>query len=114
MHGDPEEEVAGQASAVVELGGAAITRRLLSPDPADPADPTDQVGAGDPLQLIAARSQEIADADLVTLVRPAGNGSDLRVEVAVGVGAEDLPGRPVPRQGVQRSGSWGSLTVPPR
>ena len=78
---------------------AAITRLLLSPDPTDPADPTDQVGAGDPLQLIAARSREIADADLVTLVRPAENGSDLRVEVAVGAGAEDLPGLPVPRHG---------------
>jgi signal transduction histidine kinase len=87
---------------------AAIIRRLLSPDtpdpvdhsdPADPADPADRVGAGDPLQLIAARSREIADADLVTLVRPAENGSDLRVEVAVGVGAEELPGLPVPRQG---------------
>ena len=75
---------------------AAITRRLLSPDP---ADPTDRVDAGDPLQLIAARSREIADADLVTLVRPAENGSDLRVEVAVGAGAEDLPGLPVPRHG---------------
>ena len=75
---------------------AAITRQLLSPDP---ADPTDRVDAGDPLQLIAARSREIADADLVTLVRPAENGSDLRVEVAVGAGAEDLPGLPVPRQG---------------
>jgi signal transduction histidine kinase len=75
---------------------AAITRLLLSPDP---ADPTDRVGAGDPLQLVAARSREIADADLVTLVRPAENGSDLRVEVAVGVGAEDLPGLRVPRQG---------------
>src|SRR5690242_20565838 len=42
---------------------AAITRQLLSPDPADPADrvnQVDQVGAGDPLQLIAARSREIA------------------------------------------------------
>ena len=73
---------------------AAITRRLLSPDP---ADPTDRVDASDPLQLIAARSREIADADLVTLVRPAENGSDLRVEVAIGAGAEDLPGLPVPR-----------------
>ena len=72
---------------------ATITRRLLSADPADPAD------AADPLQLIAARSREIADADLVTLVRPAENGSDLRVEVAVGAGAEDLPGLRVPRQG---------------
>ena len=42
---------------------AAITRLLLSPDP---ADPTDRVDAGDPLQLIASRSREIADADLVT------------------------------------------------
>ena len=75
---------------------AAITRQLLSPDP---ADPTDRVDAGDPLRLVAARSREIADADLVTLVRPAENGSDLRVEVAIGAGAEDLPGLPVPRQG---------------
>jgi len=78
---------------------AAITSQLLSPDPADPTDRVDQVGAGDPLQLIAARSREIADADLVTLVRPAENGSDLRVEVAIGAGAEDLPGLPVPRHG---------------
>jgi GAF domain-containing protein len=75
---------------------AAITRRLLSPDP---TDPTDRVGAADPLQLIAARSREIADADLVTLVRPAEDGSDLRVEVAVGAGAEDLSGLPVPQHG---------------
>ena len=68
----------------------AITRRLLSPD---------RPGAGHPLQLIAARSREITDADLVTLVRPAENGSDLRVEVAVGAGAEDLPGLPVPWEG---------------
>ena len=75
---------------------AAITRLLLSPDP---ADPTDRVDAGDPLQLIASRSREIADADLVTLIRPVENGSDLRVEVAIGAGAEDLPGLPMPRQG---------------
>ena len=54
---------------------------------------------GQPLQLIAARSREIADADLVTLVRPVNNGSDLRVEVTIGVGAEDLTGLRVPRQG---------------
>ena len=82
-------------------GMAAGQRRDHPPAavPRPPADPTDRVGAGDPLQLIAARSREIADADLVTLVRPAENGSDLRVEVAVGAGAEDLPGLPVPRQG---------------
>ena len=70
---------------------AAITRRLLSADPT-PADP---------LQLIAARSREIADADLVTVVLPADadGATDLRVEVAIGVGAEDLPGLPVPLQG---------------
>lgn len=75
---------------------ASIIRQLLSPDP---ADPTDRVDAGDPLYLVAARSREIADADLVTLVRPAESGSDLRVEVAIGTGAEDLPGVQVPRHG---------------
>lgn len=75
---------------------ASIIRQLLSPDP---ADPTDRVDAGDPLHLVAARSREIADADLVTLVRPAESGSDLRVEVAIGAGTEDLPGAQVPRQG---------------
>lgn len=57
---------------------AAITRRLLSADTARP------------LQLIAERSREIARADLVTVVLPHGEG--LRVEVAVGAGAEELLG----------------------
>jgi signal transduction histidine kinase len=71
---------------------AAITRQLLaSPD-------TD--GASDPLQLIAERSREIADADLVTVALPTDDGNDaLRVEVAVGAGADCLTNRPLPVAG---------------
>jgi signal transduction histidine kinase len=72
---------------------AAITRRLLSAN----------AGATDPLQLIAERSRESAEADLVTVVLPNGGnddgGGDLHVEVAVGLDAERLAGRRVPRQG---------------
>ncbi|MHA6794281.1 GAF domain-containing protein [Pseudonocardia bannensis] len=66
---------------------AAITRRLLSVDTAE---------AGRPLHLIAESSREVAQADLVTVLLPADDGSDLRVEVAVGVGAADLLGVSVP------------------
>ncbi|WP_214369165.1 GAF domain-containing protein [Pseudonocardia sp. H11422] len=69
---------------------AAITRRLLSADTAD---------AGRPLHLIAESSREIAHADLVTVLLPTDDGRDLRVEVAVGAGAEDLPGLRVPLDG---------------
>jgi GAF domain-containing protein len=78
---------------------ATITRELLSADVGD---------AARPLQLIAEHSREIAGADLVTVVLPTNNGDgehsgepndELRVEVAVGHGAERLAGRRVPVQG---------------
>jgi signal transduction histidine kinase len=59
---------------------AAITSQLLSAE------------TGRPLQLIAEHSREIARADLVTVVLPAEEGHELRVEVAVGNGADGLPG----------------------
>jgi two-component system, NarL family, sensor histidine kinase DevS len=70
---------------------AAITQRLLSTEPAGPG------GHDGPLQLIAERTREIAQADLVTVVLPAGG--DLRVEVAVGPAAAGLCGRSVPVAG---------------
>jgi signal transduction histidine kinase len=74
---------------------AAITRQLLSPAGDD---------ATGPLRLIAEHSREIARADLVTVVLPhSSDGADrvteLRVEVAMGLGGQDLPGRRVPMQG---------------
>jgi signal transduction histidine kinase len=72
---------------------AAITRRLLATD-ADVAE-----DAAHPLQLIAERTREIARADLVAVVLPVGTEPGLRVEVAVGEGAQTLPGRRVPMQG---------------
>lgn len=59
---------------------AAVTRRLLSAD-------TDAL---QPLQLIARSSRDLADADLVTVALPDGDG--LRVDVAVGPAAEALEG----------------------
>jgi signal transduction histidine kinase len=60
---------------------AMITRQLLTP------------GSGQrPLHLVAERSQEIADADLVTVALPAEDGGELRIEVAVGRRAEHLTG----------------------
>jgi signal transduction histidine kinase len=50
-------------------------------------------------RLIAERSREIAHADLVTVVLPADDGHELRVEVAVGTNADDLPGLRVPWEG---------------
>ena len=71
---------------------AAITRQLLSPGESD--------GAASPLRLIAERSREIADADLVTVALPDdGTGEDLRIEVAVGTGAAELTGISIPRSG---------------
>jgi signal transduction histidine kinase len=68
----------------------AITRQLLAAD----------AGVTRPLQLIADRTREIADADLVTVVLPDQDRDDeLTVEVAVGVGAEQLAGTPVPVSG---------------
>jgi signal transduction histidine kinase len=67
---------------------AAITRQLLSADP------------GRPLTLIADRSLEISGADMVTVVLPTSDGPDeLRVEVAVGAGADDLLGLRIPLDG---------------
>ncbi len=59
---------------------AMITRQLL----------TSSSGQR-PLHLVAERSQEIADADLVTVALPAEDG-ELRIEVAVGRRAEHLTG----------------------
>ena len=73
---------------------AAITQRLLSTEPGR-AGP----GTTGPLQLIAERTREIAQADLVTVVLPAGE--DLRVEIAVGAGR----GRAVRRGTVPVAGS---------
>jgi signal transduction histidine kinase len=71
---------------------AAITRQLLSPGESD--------GAASPLQLIAERSREIADADLVTVALPDDRADeDLRIEVAVGTGAAKLTGISIPRSG---------------
>ncbi|MDQ2706975.1 MAG: GAF domain-containing protein [Actinomycetota bacterium] len=68
---------------------AAITQRLLSVD-----------GHADlPLRLIAEHGREIACAELVTVVLPDDDGEHLRVEVAVGAGAEHLPGLLIPLDG---------------
>ncbi|MBW0131689.1 GAF domain-containing protein [Pseudonocardia oceani] len=67
---------------------AAVTQRLLGSD-------TDVVR---PLQLIARSSRDLADADLVTVALPDGDG--LRVDVAVGEAAATLLGA---RVGLDRS-----------
>jgi signal transduction histidine kinase len=65
---------------------AAITRQVLAADPDD---------ASHSLELIAKTSLRISGADLVTVVLPAGP-DELAVEVAVGVGADDLVGTRMP------------------
>jgi signal transduction histidine kinase len=66
---------------------AAVTRQLLSADEDGP----------DPLHLVAERMQEIAGADLVLVLRPAGpDGSELAIEVSVGADAGQLRGRTLP------------------
>ncbi len=50
----------------------------------------------DPLQLVADRARELADADLVTVVLPCADPTQLQVEVAAGVGAEELTGYTYP------------------
>ena len=72
---------------------AAITRRLLSVPAGEPGE------RDGPLRLIAERAREIAQADLVSIVLPTPAGGQLRVEVAVGAGAAELCGRPVPVAG---------------
>jgi signal transduction histidine kinase len=63
---------------------AEITRRMLSAD-------------GElPLQLIITYALEIAAADLVAVLLPVGGSTDLRVEVAVGNGADALTGTRLP------------------
>jgi signal transduction histidine kinase len=64
---------------------ATITREILSPQTGD---------ANRPLQLIAERACEIADADLVVVALP--TDGELHIEVAVGARAEDLPGTRLP------------------
>jgi len=67
---------------------AAVTRQLLA---------ADGDGGTDPLQLVAERTQEIAAADLVVVLRPAEpTAEDLTVEVSVGADAANLRGRTVP------------------
>ncbi|UOX90635.1 GAF domain-containing protein [Amycolatopsis sp. FBCC-B4732] len=53
--------------------------------------------SGRPLELIAEHTLDLADADLVTVVRP--DADRLRIEVAVGLGADELVGRQVERTG---------------
>jgi two-component system, NarL family, sensor histidine kinase DevS len=67
---------------------AAIDRRLLSAD-------LDEI---DSLRLIAEQSQEVAHADLVSVVLPDDDG-DLRIAVAVGAAAEAIRGLRMPREG---------------
>ena len=55
-----------------------ITRQLLASD------------GEDPLQVIARRLQQIADADAVNVVLPTPDGKRLKVEVATGAGADQL------------------------
>ena len=66
---------------------ATITRRLLSAD------------AGNPLQLVVELARDVAEADFVAIVLPVGTGSGLRVEVAVGVGADQVIGAGLPIEG---------------
>ena len=82
---------------------AAITRQVLAADSAS---------ANGPLQLIAEASVRTARADLVTVVLPAGEG-ELRVDVAVGTGAEQLSGMTLPISG-SLSGQVFSTAVPVR
>jgi GAF domain-containing protein len=64
-----------------------ITRRLLSTDP------------GNPLQLVVDPARDVADADLVAVVLPAADRDGLRVEVAVGSGADNVVGVRIPIAG---------------
>jgi len=53
----------------------------------------------DPLRAVARMVRSIGEADLVTVVLPAGDGSRLIVEVAEGQGAEKLAGATYPLAG---------------
>jgi signal transduction histidine kinase len=63
-----------------------ITRQLLTP------------GGEEPLALIASRTREIADADIVTVVLPTSAGDRLMIEVASGERAEEFVGFSYPVQ----------------
>ena len=66
---------------------ATITRRLLSAD------------AGNPLQLVIELARDVAEADFVAIVLPVEQASALRVEVAVGIGADQVIGVGLPMEG---------------
>ena len=84
---------------------AEITRTLLSPKVSDR-----------PLALIARHMRRLADADLVTVLRPTDDPGELRVEAAFGDYAGDLVGTTMPiektlsgqvyRSGDSVTGSW--------
>lgn len=64
-----------------------IQQRIMSP-----------VRGEDPLELIARRAREIAEADLVSVVLPAADPAKLRAAVASGTNARDLMGYEYPRE----------------
>jgi signal transduction histidine kinase len=64
-----------------------ITRQLLSSD------------GDEPLQLIARRLQDVADADAVNVVLPTSDGQRLMIEVATGAGAEQVTAMTYPTDG---------------
>jgi signal transduction histidine kinase len=57
------------------------------------------VSGEDPLRMIARRASEVAGADLVTVCLLDAAGSQIMVEVAVGIGADQLVGRTFPTEG---------------
>jgi two-component system, NarL family, sensor histidine kinase DevS len=76
---------------------AAVTRQLLAPDADDDRS----------LRVIAERTQDIADSDLVLLLFPRdGDGGRLRIEVSVGADAEHLRGRTLPLDGTLAGGVY--------
>ena len=50
----------------------------------------------EPLRLIAVQAQAVADADVVNFMLPTADGQALRIEVAIGEGANELVGRTSP------------------
>lgn len=61
-----------------------VTRQLLSVD------------GEDPLSVVARHARRIADADVAAVLLPTGDGRRTIVEVASGVGADELTARTVP------------------
>lgn len=66
---------------------ATIARQVISAD------------SEDVLRLIAERSREIARADLTMIALPAPDTTGLQIEVAVGVGSDQLQGAELPMDG---------------